>query len=180
MSATTAVTTAVTAVTAAVRSWEMATGIDDVVCACMGKKYENVPVVNWISGDDNLDYDMCLSDFGLGDKEIFDDWIETMDRFKASNLTPYEFADKDKLCFESWRVMNVKVYHAGRVHEEGQHGQVHPRQVGNGRWIHVGRRRFRCRKQGLPPVAQDHHYAAVRNPGQVRRPQDHSKHILDG
>ena len=111
MSATTAVTTAVTAVTAvtaAVRSWEMATGIDDVVCACMGKKYENVPVVNWISGDDNLDYDMCLSDFGLGDKEIFDDWIETMDRFKASNLTPYEFADKDKLCFESWRVMNVK------------------------------------------------------------------------
>ena len=110
MSATTAVTTAVTAVTAvtaAVRSWEMATGIDDVVCACMGKKYENVPVVNWISGDDNLDYDMCLSDFGL-DNVIFDDWIETMDRFKASNLNPYEFADKDNLCFDSWKVMNVK------------------------------------------------------------------------
>jgi hypothetical protein len=103
-----------TTVATVVRSWEMATGIDDFVCACMGKKYENVPVVNWISGDDNLDYDMRLSDFGLGDKEIFDDWIETMDRFKAVkavkavNPNPYEFADRDKLCFDSWKVMNVK------------------------------------------------------------------------
>jgi len=103
------------------RSWVMPRGIDDFVCTSISDEFSDQSADKWICGDDGLDYELVLEDFGLN-ADIVKDWTDTMERFKAFREAemlngfddntfrfPYMFAERDNLCIFGWNEVNVKM-----------------------------------------------------------------------